>query len=97
MIKIQAAQFDDRVVLEVCGRIAGAFVPELQRAWRSALAERPGCQVLIDLQQVTCVDRAGRALLQSMHRSGAGFLRAGIATQDILEQIMEQDCGQQSY
>jgi len=42
-----------------------------------------------DLKNVTCVDRAGRSLLRSMHTSGVEFLRAGIALQDILDQIIE--------
>jgi hypothetical protein len=46
--------------------------------------------IVIDLKNITCIDRAGRSLLQQMYRNGAGFLAAGIATQDILEQIVEQ-------
>jgi anti-anti-sigma regulatory factor len=94
MMKIQVKEFDDRLVLEVEGRLAGAFVPELENSWTVARASLPGRQVLVDLKNVTCVDRSGRALLQSMHVHGVGFLRAGIAIQDILEQIMqEQGCG----
>jgi ABC-type transporter Mla MlaB component len=90
MMKIQVSESDDRVTLEVEGRLAGAFVPELRTAWQAALASRPGVTVQVDLKDVTCVDRAGRALLRSMHDNGAGFVRAGIAIQDILEQIMEE-------
>lgn len=32
---------------------------------------------------------AGGSLLQLMHRNRVTFLRAGLATQDILEQVME--------
>ena len=51
---------------------------------------RPGHQISVDLKNVTCVDRAGKYLLQMMYRSGVPFLRAGLGVQDILEQIMEQ-------
>ena len=95
MMKIQVNEREDRLILEVEGRLAGVFVPELEQCWRSALAIRPGRTVLLDLKHVTCVDRAGRSLLQSMHCGGVLFLRAGIAIQDILEQIMEeQECKQ---
>ena len=96
MMKIQVNDVGDRVLLEVEGRLAGVFVPELEHCWRSSLETRPDRTVLVDLKHVTCVDRAGRSLLQSMHCGGVVFLRAGIAIQDILEQIMEeQECKQQ--
>ena len=95
MMKIQVNDLGDRLILEVEGRLAGVFVPELEHCWRSALAVRPDRTVLVDLKHVTCVDRAGRSLLQSMHCSGVVFLRAGIAIQDILEQVIqEQECKQ---
>ena len=95
MMKIQVSELGDQLILEVEGRLAGVFVPELEQCWRSALAIRPDRMVLVDLKHVTCVDRAGRSLLQSMHCGGVLFLRAGIAIQDILEQIMEeQECKQ---
>ena len=93
MMKIQVNDLGDRLVLEVEGRLTGVFVPELEQCWQAALAARPDRKVMVDLKHVICVDRAGRCLLQSMHRGGAVFLRAGIAIQDILEQIMEkQEC-----
>jgi hypothetical protein len=74
----------------VAGRLAGAFVTELENCWKAARAEQPGRGIAIDLKEVTCIDRTGRRLLQRMHSNGAVFLRAGLAVQDILEQIMEQ-------
>ena len=95
MMKIQVNDVGDRLILEVEGRLAGVFVPELEQCWRSVHTSRPDRKVLVDLKHVTCVDRAGRSLLQSMHCGGVIFLRAGIAIQDILEQIMVQpECKQ---
>ena len=90
MMKIQVIELDDRLILEVEGRLAGAFVPELENCWNLARAGRPERRILVDLKNVTCVDRSGRSLLQVMQHEGAGFLRAGIAIQDILEQIVGQ-------
>ena len=90
MLKIQTKELDHRVVLQVEGRLAGAFVPELDRCWQLARTNQPHGKISVDLKGVTCVDRAGRCLLQSMHRHGVGFLRAGLAIQDVLEQVMEQ-------
>jgi anti-anti-sigma regulatory factor len=93
MMKIQTQEFDDRVVLQVEGRVAGAFVPELESCWKAARERRPAHKISVDLKNVTCIDSAGRYLLQLMHASGVGFVRAGLAIQDILEQVMEQQCG----
>jgi len=95
MMKIQVNELGDQLILEVEGRLAGVFVPELEQCWRTSLAIRPDRKVLVDLKDVTCVDRAGRSLLHLMHCEGVLFLRAGMAIQDILEQIMEeQECKQ---
>ena len=89
MLKIQMKELDDQLTLEVEGRLSGAFVPELETCWQAARANQPNRKISVDLKSVTCIDRAGRHLLQLMHRDGVGFLRAGLAIQDILEQIME--------
>ena len=90
MMKIEIQETGESVVLRVEGRLAGAFVPELEDCWRRTQSMQPGRGISVDLKNVTCVDRAGRYLLQLMHRNGVPFLRAGLAVQDILEQIMEQ-------
>jgi anti-anti-sigma regulatory factor len=95
MMKVQVTELDDRLILHVEGRLAGAFVPVLANSWSTARAGRPDRKISVDLKDVTCIDRSGRSLLQRMHRDGVGFLRAGIAVQDILEQIMEHhECQQ---
>jgi anti-anti-sigma regulatory factor len=90
MMIIQTKEVDGQLILQVEGRLAGAFVPELENCWQIARAGQPGRKISVDLKSVTCVDRAGRYLLQLMHSNGVGFLRAGLAIQDILEQVMEQ-------
>jgi hypothetical protein len=94
MVKIQVKELEDRIVLEVEGRLTAAYVPELRSAWSRALATRSGSKVQVDLKNVTCVDREGRALLRLMHGQGTEFLRAGIAMQDILDEVLQKHgCG----
>jgi anti-anti-sigma regulatory factor len=93
MIRIQLGELDDQVVLQVEGRLAGAFVPELETCWLSARTNRPDRRIAVDLKGVTCIDRSGRTLLRCMHSQGVAFVRAGLAVQDILEELMEgQEC-----
>jgi anti-anti-sigma regulatory factor len=93
MMKIQVNELDHGLILQVEGRVAGAFVSELENCWNAARARHPDWTISVDLKNVTCVDRAGRNLLQLMHSNGVEFLRAGMAIQDILEQVMERKCG----
>ena len=79
MMKIQTTDRDGQLVLQVEGRLAGAFVPELEKCWQSARAGQPNRKISVDLKSVTCIDRAGRYLLQLMHRNGVGLPRAGLA------------------
>ena len=87
MMKIDMHELGDRLVLQVEGRLAGAFVPELEHCWRDASAHHPTWKVALDLKSVTCIDRAGRDLLAEMNQQGVGFVGAELAIQDILEQI----------
>ncbi|HUB79960.1 MAG TPA: hypothetical protein VMB03_14235 [Bryobacteraceae bacterium] len=90
MMKVEIQEAGDGVVLVVEGRLAGACAAELENCWNVARATHPKRAIAVDLKNVTCVDRAGKYLLQLMHRDGASFQHAGLAIQDILEQIMEQ-------
>jgi anti-anti-sigma regulatory factor len=89
MMKIQTKESDGLIVLEIEGRLAGACVPELEACWQAARRDQPDRAVAVDLKSVTCIDRAGRRLLEAMYGGGVRFLRAGLAVQDILEQVME--------
>ena len=42
MMKIETRELAEQVVLQVEGRLAGAFVPELENCWQLARASRPG-------------------------------------------------------
>ena len=90
MMKIEIQEAGESVILNVEGRLAGAFAAELENCWNVARAAHPKRAISVDLKNVTCVDRAGRRLLQLMYRDGVPFLRAGLAVQDIIEQIKEQ-------
>ena len=89
MMKVRVLEAGDRLILQVEGRLAGAFVPELENCWRTVRAGRPDGPISVDLKRVTCIDGSGQRLLRQMHTQGAVFTGAGLATQDILDQVME--------
>ena len=87
MMKVQVRDATGGVVLQVCGRVAGCWVPELERCWMTARAEHPDTKVAVDLTGVSFIDPAGERLLASMHRAGASFSAAGVLIQEIVNQI----------
>jgi len=89
MMKRQVKELDNQLIPRVEGRLAGAFVLELELPWQAARASQPHRRISVDLKSVTCIDRAGRHLLQFMHTNGVGFLRAGLAIQNLVERVME--------
>jgi hypothetical protein len=91
MMKIKTFEIDGGLVLQVEGRLAGAFVPELEGSWKAVRTSHPEWKISVDLKNVTCVDRTGRLLLKVLHVNGVGFLRAELAIQDILEEVTEND------
>jgi len=73
MMKIQTKELDGQLTLRVEGRLARAFVPELENCWRAAQASQPNRKISVDLKSATCIYRAGRSLLQLMRRNGVAF------------------------
>jgi len=71
--------------LHLAGRLAGAWVAETENIWRSAPAR--GRRVEIDMREVTCVDKAGRCLLQAMNQAGARFIAKGVEMEALVEEI----------
>jgi hypothetical protein len=71
--------------LHLSGRLAGAWVAETENTWREAPVS--GRQVEVDLREVTCIDEAGRRLLQAMNQAGARFIAKGVAIEALVEEI----------
>lgn len=84
--------YDDgeSVTLKVEGKVSGAKVPELRRAWQ-ALAPALGSKRLsVDLRGVTSVDTMGKQVLAEIHsKTGANFLADTPLTKYFAEQAQE--------
>jgi len=87
MLKITLHDAADQLHLRLEGRLAGAWVYELEHCWYTVKTSHPHRQLSVDLTRVTFVDQAGRYLLQLMHRDGVGFVASGLMRQDILDHI----------
>ena len=86
-MRIQVDESGEQVRFQVEGRLAGAWVPELEHCWRAALADYPERKISVDLSGVTCVDQAGEYLLRLMRRDGVSFIGAGLAIRETLNEM----------
>jgi anti-anti-sigma regulatory factor len=87
MLRITVEVTDDKLRFELAGKLAGAWVEELEDSWR-AEASRLGARSLwVDLTGVMCVDAAGKYLLALMHKAGAHFVAPGCATSALIREI----------
>jgi hypothetical protein len=87
MLKITTKSEAERTTLELEGKLAGAWVDELERCWKDV---RHHPNVTVSLTAVTFIDGAGRNLLVRLHRDGAALQAAGCMTRCIVEEIVDE-------
>jgi ABC-type transporter Mla MlaB component len=87
MLKITVHDAPDRLRLELEGKLAGAWVAELESCWRALAAARGERELAVDLTGVHCVDAAGRYLLALMHNAGARFIASGCVMSALIREI----------
>src|SRR5437667_5498981 len=96
MLRITVHDNLESVTFQLEGRLAGAWVREVEECRQRTLACRRGIAVRFDLTGVTFIDAAGKAYLAAMHRQGAQFVAADCLTKAIVAEITKApmpDCG----
>ena len=87
MLKISFSETpaDEKWILE--GRLSGAWVRELKASWKKnhQTDKKDGC--IVDLNEVTFIDKAGERLLRELRREGAQFISDGCYVRHIVEQL----------
>jgi outer membrane protein len=81
-----------RVTLKLEGKLAGPWVDEFERCWRSTLEKWQN--VTVELAGVTFIDSKGKCLLANIHGQGAKLIGTGLMTRSIIEEISACDEGQ---
>jgi hypothetical protein len=88
MLKITIHNFQGRTRVELEGRVAGAWVDELNQAWRQLQGvDNPA--IVVSLCQVTYVDADGKRLLSDMCKAGVNFEASGCLTRWLVEELMD--------
>lgn len=88
MLKITTRKEAGRNTIKIEGRLAGPWVEELKQSWQQSAAVGEPVKV-VELNEVTFIDTAGKKLLVDMHRQGVALTAcSGCMTRAITEEIL---------
>ena len=88
MLRITIHDNLESLTFQLEGRLAGAWVREVEECRQRTLAGRRPA-VRVDLTGVTFIDAAGKAYLAALHRLGAEFVAADCLTKALVAEITE--------
>jgi anti-anti-sigma regulatory factor len=84
-ISITETTTDRRWTLQ--GRLVGPWVGELRATWKRAHRSQDRRACIVDLNDVTFIDKSGERLLRAMSKKGARLLARGLYVKHVLEQL----------
>ena len=87
MLRIRTLSRPGETLLLLEGRLTGPWVDELARCWARLRDENHKGPIRVDLEGVTFVSAAGKALLARLHDDGAVLTARGCMTSAIIEEI----------
>jgi hypothetical protein len=77
LLKITRIGEQDEITLKLEGKLAGPWVDEMEKAWRSVKQVPRELELIVDLNEVTFIDLSGALLLRRMHAAGTVFRAEG--------------------
>ena len=84
-ITVVETSSEERWILQ--GQLTGEFASELSASWRKSLNRCSDRLRLVDLDEVTLIDRCGEKVLVEMIRQHARFVASGLYTRHLLEEL----------
>jgi ABC-type transporter Mla MlaB component len=84
-ITVEEGPTEERWILQ--GQLTGDFASELGATWRSVQARDSGRVRVVDLSDVTVIDKNGQEVLLAMIRQGARCVAKGVYTSHLLKEL----------
>jgi ABC-type transporter Mla MlaB component len=88
-ITVTESTSEQRWILQ--GRLTGSTVEELITSWRANQRCQPSRTCVVDLNEITSIDKDGEQVLLMMLRDGAKLVANGLYTKHLLESLSAQD------
>jgi hypothetical protein len=92
-ITMTESKSEQRWVLQ--GRLTASFIEELVASWQSDRDRRPTLNRVVDLDEITGIDKDGEQVLLMMIRDGAKFVASGLYTKHLLESLLQGSANSQ--
>lgn len=87
MLRISVTENDSEQRWVLQGRLTGSFLDELTASWCANRDRQPTQNRVVDLNQITGIDKEGEQVLLMMIRDGAQFVATGLYTKHLLESL----------
>jgi anti-anti-sigma regulatory factor len=71
----------------VQGSLVGPWVSELRTTWKRAHRSHDKRACIIDLNDVTFIDKSGERLLRAISKKGAQLIAGGMYVKHVVEQL----------
>jgi anti-anti-sigma regulatory factor len=85
LIMIANTVREERWILQ--GRLVGPWVNELKASWKRAHRTAQGRTCIVNLDEVTFIDKSGERMLRSMSNEGARFVASDVCFKDVLDRL----------
>ncbi len=87
MLKITITETPTERRWVVQGRLVGPWVSELRTTWKRAHRSHDKRACIIDLNDVTFIDKSGERLLRAISKKGAQLIAGGMYVKHVVEQL----------
>jgi hypothetical protein len=87
-ITVKEIAAEQRWILQ--GRLTKNSVPELVSNWQAARDRSSSSKCIVDLNEVTVIDKSGEEVLSMMIDEGARFVASGLYTKLLLQTLLER-------
>jgi ABC-type transporter Mla MlaB component len=87
VLKITITDLDDEQRWSLQGQLVGEWAAELKSTWREAHHTAGTRRCIVDLVEVTSIDRNGEAILAEIMSQGAEFISGDVYTEHLLRSL----------
>lgn len=94
MFKISVVESDGQQKLVLEGTLVHPWTAEVEKVWRGVAGDASDRKPMIDLQNVTAINRDGEETLYRLMSQGARFRCVDVFTKDVLKRVAKKiRCG----
>ena len=90
-ITVKEDGLEERWILQ--GKLTKSSVAELISTWRASTASSTAKSRIVDLDQITSIDKSGEQALSIMISDGATILASGVYTKHLVDELRAQRPG----